>query len=231
LFDGEKIDSASPPSDRIAAAKSVLNPKGYTNKWSNANIDYTEANIGKNVKIKDTIYQNYVSIQPVIQEVKDTLMKNEFNKDEYNTYRESTKSDESAFMHIRRGDYAGTSWEQPIEYFFRGLDELEKNPSIKKIYIISNDIEWCKSHDAEWKQHTKKEIEYDGTPNELEALYRMILCRGGAVISGSTFSSWGAILGPDMNPTSTLVYPLIVGQYAGVENPFNFPSRWIGIKL
>jgi hypothetical protein len=111
------------------------------------------------------------------------------------------------------------------------LDELEKNPSIKKIYIISNDIEWCKSHDAEWKQHTKKEIEYDGTPNELEALYRMILCRGGAVISGSTFSSWGAILGPDMNPTSTLVYPLIVGQYAGVENPFNFPSRWIGIKL
>ena len=117
LFDGKRIDSASPQSERIAAAKSVLNPKGLTNKWSNTNIDYTEANIGKNLKIKDTAYQNYVSIQPVIQEVKDSLMKNEFNKDEYKNYRDSTKSDESAFMHVRRGDYTARNWQQPLEYF------------------------------------------------------------------------------------------------------------------
>lgn len=231
LFDGKRIDPASPQSERIAAAKTVLNTGTSMNKWSNANIKYTDTNIGKNIKIKDTLYQNYSAIQPVIQEVKDSLMKNEFNKDEYKNYRDSTKSDESAFMHVRRGDYAGTAWELAIDYFFKGLDELEKNQSIKKLYIISNDIEWCKSHDAEWKKHFTKEIEYDGTPKELEALYRMILCTAGAIISGSTFSSWGAILGPDTNPKSTLVYPLIVHQYAGVENPFSFPPRWTGIKL
>jgi len=231
LFKGEMINSVSPPSDRITAAKSVLNPKGYTNKWSNMNIEYSEVNVGKNVKIMATQYQNYSSIQPVIQEVKDSLMINEFNKDKYNKHRESTKSDESAFMHVRRGDHVDLKWEQPLEYFFRGLEELEKNPSIKKIYIISNDIEWCKTHDADWKQHIKKEIEYDGTPNELEALYRMILCRAGAVISGSTFSSWGAMLGADMNPNSTIVHPLVVPYYPNVENPFMFPPRWIGIKL
>ena len=103
---------------------------------------------------------------------------------------------------------------------------MNKDPNIKKIWVISNEIDWCKK--IPWK--TDREIEYYDSKNELEVLYKMMICSAGAVISASTFSSWGAMLGADMNSASTVVYPINwLTHDADGDNPLDFPSRWKGI--
>ena len=56
--------------------------------------------------------------------------------------------------------------------------------------------------------------------NELHTLYCMIKCKGGAVISNSTFSWWGAILGEN----NKVVYPK---NWYGDAKPTLFPEGWI----
>jgi hypothetical protein len=68
--------------------------------------------------------------------------------------------------------------------------------------------------------------------NELQTLYAMMLCEAGAVISNSTFSSWGAMLGADKNTKSTIVYSKTwITAFPGEPpNPLRFREEWIGIE-
>ncbi len=205
-------------------------------KWSNANIKYNSSS-GKNAVIPDRLYQNYLAVQSVIPTVKEMFTKNEFEHASKKSAYESIKSktpEGSAFIHVRRGDYKERNWELQDDFYIRGLEELNKDPNIKKIWVISNDLDWCKK--IPWK--TDKSLDYYDSKSELEVLYKMTICSAGAVISASTFSSWGAMLGPDMNPTSTIVYPLSWLTHGPVNssnlknypsNPMQFPSRWKGI--
>ena len=216
---------------RIAAANSILEPKNgqATAPWSNANIKYN-ASSTKNAKIQERLYQNYSGIQKVIPVVKDILMKNEFSsKDIYRDLESDTQSKTSAFIHVRRGDYEAIGWVLGADYYLRGLDELEKDMNIKTVWIISNDLDWCSK--VKWDARTKKTIKFYDSKNELEVLYKMILCMAGAVISPSTFSAWGAMMGADLNPRqATIVYPFnwLTHDTDG-DNPLMFPKCWIGI--
>ena len=96
-----------------------------------------------------------------------------------------------------------------------------KDAGVEKIYLLSDDLEWCKK-------------KFDGLglipfeeEDELKTLYLMSLCKGGAVISPSTFSAWGAILGPDENKKATIVYPN--KWIEGKKNRLDFPAWWHGI--
>ena len=123
----------------------------------------------------------------------------------------------SAFMHVRRGDYAEAGTSLGRDYYQRALKELDTVENIKDIYILSDDLPWCKEQN--WV--SSKAIQWFESPNELEALYLMSLCLAGAIVSLSTFSTWGAILGPGQNESSTIIYP--------VELKVDFPSRWKAI--
>ena len=203
----------------------------FTKKLSTANIP-NKNHIRKNIKMKSTFYQNYSFIHAVIPKVKRSLEKHEFNKENYTAVKPRIASPaHSAFMHVRRGDYSKYGWYLPIEYYFNALKELEKEPNIKKIYIVSDDLAWCKEHDSKWKEHVTDpaKIEYLDGLNELETLYAMMLCEAGAIIANSTFSAWGAMIGADIaSPhTSIIVYPSPWLNYFGKDpNPLAFPERW-----
>jgi len=219
--------------ERFDAAKQLFNNKSsFVQKWSDANIDYNKNhNSGRNVKLMDTLYQNYSSMHTTIPEVKESLMKHEFHKEHYKRFKTMIPSKHSAFMHIRRGDYDKYGWYLPIDYYSNALTALEKDHNIQKLYIISNDLAWSKEHDSSWKKHTTKPIEYLDGLNELETLYVMTLCEAGAIISNSTFSAWGVMMGADMSPHSTIIYPSPWLKPTGTEpNPLSFPERWIPIK-
>jgi hypothetical protein len=124
-------------------------------------------------------------------------------------------------MHVRRGDYGKVSLS--AEYYNRGLAELEPNEKIKKLYILSDDMAWCKA--TTWNTH-KETIWFD-EPDEMKALYLMSLCHAGALLSASTFSTWGAILGADKNPESVIVYPK--DWITGPSSRIKFPERWKAI--
>jgi len=173
------------------------------------------------------LYQNYSAVKSAIPAVKDILTTNEFSKPEYDNIRSDTPPG-CAFIHVRRGDYKERGWALGEDYYLRGLDELEKNSGIKAVCIISNDLDWCKR--IPWASHTKKPIEYYDSPNELNVLYKMTVCDAGAVISPSTFSAWGAMMGPDMKPNTTIVYPFSwLTHDADGDNPLTFPDTWKGI--
>jgi hypothetical protein len=177
------------------------------------------------------VYQSYEKIKHVIPKIKSILLKNEFNKDIYKTYKNLIDSPTTAFMHVRRGDKVARGEDLQTKYFINGLTELNKNNNIKTIYIFSDDIEWCKTQDSVWKSNTtNKIIEYFDNKDELIVLYAMLLCEAGALLSNSTFGMWGAMLGADSNPNSTIVYNLKPGDHPGKANPFKFPERWIGLE-
>jgi hypothetical protein len=119
----------------------------------------------------------------------------------------------AAFIHIRRGDYLKqptVHWTQSQEYYEAAVQTLSTKPL--HWYVLSDDIAWCKQQP--WLQGKQ----FVDEP-ELTALAFMSLCEGGAVISNSTFSWWGATLAGA--PT---VYPT---KWYKDEKPDLFPAGWV----
>ena len=171
------------------------------------------------IYIGNYYYQHYDNIKTVISEVRDALI-----PQLKMTYGDVIDNPEStAFIHIRRGDFLtedGGTRVLPIEYYYKGLNNLNTVKNLKTIYIISDDIEWCKQHN--W--NTFNEIVYFNNPDELLTLYLMSQCRVGAILSNSTFSCWGALLGP-YNYNGTVIHPKS-GSFLK-----SLPGDWIGIDV
>ena len=202
---------------RLEASKkileSVVNPH---NSWKNTNIP---ENSDKNIMfVYGTPFQNYTAIQSAIPTIREDFKK--VFEERYPGFKDTIPAT-SAFMHVRKGDYGGASLDR--EYYQRALKELDTVEGIKDIYVLSDDIPWCK----EQKWESLKTIQWFESSDELHALYLMSLCVAGAIISASTFSSWGAILGPDQNESSTIIYP--AGWITGPSSKIEFPSRWKAI--
>ena len=99
---------------------------------------------------------------------------------------------------------------------------LDSNSKIQKIYIVSDEIEWCKQQNFD-----SSKIVYFDSKDELETLYVMSLCKMGCAISNSTFSTWGAFLGSDANKDSMIIYPSKLGiRVPGSSSALRFPNRW-----
>ena len=228
------IDKEADVNERMQVAQTILNIADVhaTAKWKNQNIQYN-ATKKTNARMPVRLFQNYSAIEGVINEVKERLIHKEFRKSKYDALRKGTDSATSAFVHVRRGDYLGIGWHLNEDYYKRAVETLKtesqkKNTEIKTLWIVSTDREWCESV---WGKETDS-LKYFESKNELEALYKMMLCEAGGVLSASTFSSWGGMMGPDRVVNSTIVYPLnwLTHDNDG-DNPLNFPDdgKWIGI--
>lgn len=208
--DGEVLKSRIEASTHIL--QSVVNPH---NSWKNTNI---AENSSKNMRLAITFFQNYGAIQSAIPTIREDFKK--VFEERYPGFKDTIPAT-SAFMHVRKGDYGGASLDR--EYYQRALKELNPVEGIKDIYVLSDDIPWCK----EQKWESSKTIQWFESSDELHALYLMSLCVAGAIISASTFSTWGAILGADQNESSTIIYP--EGWITGPSSKIEFPSRWKAI--
>ena len=196
------------------------------NKFKTNNIVF---NTKKNIHLKEGYYQNYESIQPVLPELRDEF-KEVFEKmypalkDKFNQKKDLNKtlSEVSTFMHVRRGDYGDHAL--PSKYYQDALDVLNKTKTIKHLYILSNDLNWCKNQ--KWNTYNL-EVQWVTNNDELYLMYLMSLCIGGAIISHSSFSLFGVLLGADKSNTSTIIYPS--KWYLANSNKLSFPSRWTKI--
>jgi hypothetical protein len=186
----------------------------FWDPWSPISLPSTD----KYVYLSQQWYQDFPSIQSVIPEVRKSVV-----SVLEGLYPEVDIEPSSAFIHVRRGDY--TNDENKIHlldmtYYNKAIESLNANTEISRYYMFSDDIAWCKQQ--EW--NTKRPIEYVNEPNEMKSLYMMSKCKGGAAISNSTFSTWGAILGP-YESGGTIVYPSKWLYGAST----NFPTEWVRI--
>ena len=183
-----------------------------------------EEDKSKNLIMGDSYYQNYAAIKSVIPTIRSDFA--DVCDKRYRGFKESIKPS-SAFLHVRRGDFGNKAL--GADYYKKGLSILDGKSEIESIYILSDDLDWCKSQGFE-----SSKIKWFDNPeeakDEIKTMYLMSLCKAGACISGSTFSTWGAILGPDENEKSTIVIPSkwFAGFHvADIEaSDFQFPSRW-----
>lgn len=89
-------------------------------------------------------------------------------------------------LHIRRGDYLNLSEYHNIldlEYYYKAIDKIG---SYDKIYIFSDDIEWCSD---KFQNH---DCIFVSEP-DIESLFLMSISKHN-IIANSSFSWWGAWL-------------------------------------
>ena len=228
IVNATKMNKTPNIEKRINEAESMIsNNRFILNSWTVSTT--TQGNNIKNVKVPVNLYQNYPSVIAIVPKLKQILQKNEFYKSVYTQYKNIIDSSNSAFMHVRRGDKVERGQSYDAMYYLNALQKLENSPLIKNVYIVSNDKAWCTSHLPMWKKSFTKNLEYKDIQDEVETLYLISLCEAGAILSSSLFGVWGALLGADMNPKSTIVYKSVSPEYPGRTNPLMFPSRWIGI--
>ena len=186
--------------------------------WDPWNTDSIPTNSDKYVFIPDQWYQHFPSMRGVIPSVRKTTV------DKLRElYPDTRVEDGAAFIHVRRGDYTDSinnTYLLDMDYYNKALAKIDTNTDVKRYYILSDDIRWCRQQ--QW--NTTKQIIYVDEPNEMKALYMMSQCKAGAIISNSTFSTWGAILGA-YESGGTIVYPSKWLYGASTE----FPADWIRI--
>jgi len=174
----------------------------------------------KYLYIESEYFQYFPAIVNIISDVRNTLHKNLKAR-----YPNMHIHSDSCFLHVRRGDFINHSEEGirnsllDMDYFSKALKYLD-NKGNNTLYIFSEDLEWCKTQI--WD--SDKEIIYIDEPDELKTLYMMSLCKGGAIISNSSFSTWGAILGA-YERGSPIIYP----KKWMFDANLNFPEDWIKI--
>lgn len=186
----------------------------FWDPWSPSTIPLTT---DKYIYIPNQWYQHLPSIQLVLPEVKTKILGTLEN-----LYRDTRVEQGGAFMHVRRGDYmeqGNTPYLLDNDYYLKALKHLNSRENIKTINVFSDDIAWCKQQG--WD--SPKEIVFVDEPDEMKALYMMSQCTEGAIISNSTFSTWGALLGA--SESGVVVYPS--KWLYGAETAF--PSSWIRI--
>lgn len=196
-----------------------------------------DKDISSNTEIHDlknkTYFDGYWQMPHFIEKYRDKIiesLKEPDFADDYNKKAlEFIKTDKTAFIHIRRGDYIGHKIFGGIctlRYFETGINILRKKHGFNRFIIFSNDIDWCITNlsnflegcetcFADWNINEKSYLD----------LYLMKECKG-ALISNSSFSWWGAWL-------SKVEIVLCPEKWTNIEGRHDdiYPSGWIKITI
>ena len=138
----------------------------------------------------------------------------------------------SAFLHVRRGDYAsGGTFEfhgmLAMQYYNEAVARIRAGYEGAQFFVFSDDPDWCRANfpgDFVFVDHNKPSI--GSVPGqEHEDIWLMSLCRHGA-IANSSFSWWGAWLG-DTQPGRLVFAPNRWFTAANAESRDIVPDRWI----
>jgi hypothetical protein len=150
-------------------------------------------NLGSNVYLEGwwQSYKYFSNIEDVIK--KDFTLKNKLPLNIENLV-EVIKKENSLCIHVRRGDYVGNKYHEIVgkEYYDKGIEKMKSMTSIDKIYVFSDDIEWCKDNMKFDLPTMFVGNEYSGIKNEGHIIL-MSACRN-FIIPNSSFSWWGAWL-------------------------------------
>jgi hypothetical protein len=220
LFANSKSVEGSDPAikERMNKSTTILEKAGANPhaKWVNTNI---VANTSKNVILASTYFQNYGAIKGVIPDMRKEIV-GTLEKLYAEELKSTIDSETSAFMHVRRGDYEYHKQVLSKEYYQNGINEVSKLEGLKKVYVFSNDLEWCKAQGFTIGEG--KSVDMVDQQDELKALYLMCLCKRGAILSASTFSLWGAIFGAATHTNALIIYPkqwFLTGDTSALELP------------
>ena len=133
----------------------------------------------------------------------------------------------SICLNIRRGDFVNNPSHGFVgmEYVTKAVDHMRRNVGNQKIYVFSDEIDWCKQNLKFGCPHFFVTHDYAGESFSAY-LYLMIKCSH-FIIPNSTFGWWGAWLSD--NPEKIVVAPKRWLNAPGIDTSDIIPRSWITI--
>lgn len=129
-------------------------------------------------------------------------------------------------LHIRLGDYTILPHHH-INTWRYVSHALQRVPRGKRVHVFSDDIETARDSLLTLSEGLGLELTWSKTTRDVEALYEMSLCHGGAIAANSTFSYWGATFARQScpNPTAFRAFmPSSMGM--GQPDPTDYVPPW-----
>lgn len=116
------------------------------------------------------------------------------------------------FLHVRLGDYKILPHHQIDfnQYYTKAMKHIPKDA---RVFLFSDEIEQFGKHLQDFFLGLGLQVTPVKLDDELETLYVMSQCWGGAVVANSTFSWWGSYFARKYHPKPS--------QYIAV-----YPSNW-----
>ncbi|MSU54266.1 MAG: alpha-1,2-fucosyltransferase [Candidatus Staskawiczbacteria bacterium] len=140
---------------------------------------------------------------------------------------EQIQSHNSVCINVRRGDFVNSSFHRTFgqDYYQKGVNKIKESSPIDKIYIFSDDIEWCRNNLSFPFPCMIVGHEYAGSKFE-EYLFLMSACKY-FVIPNSSFAWWAAWFCD--NKTKQVITPRQWSQDQSVNKNDIVPKEWITI--
>lgn len=170
-------------------------------------------------------WQNEKYFKDIKEEIsREFTFKGTFNVQTYRLAKEISDCN-SLCLNIRRGDYINnpTHGFTGTEYINQAVETLRKKVDIQKIYIFSDDMDWCRQNLSFDVPHSFVTQDYAG-PKFSSYLYLMTQCRH-FVIPNSTFGWWGAWLSG--YPQKIVIAPKRWVGVPGLDTSGIIPEGWI----
>ncbi|MFJ1262524.1 alpha-1,2-fucosyltransferase [Capnocytophaga canis] len=130
-------------------------------------------------------------------------------------------------IHIRRGDFlTGTNAmiysEIGVKYYLEGLEKLNREQGIGKVYVFSDDFQAIINDIKEIsKIYTVELMQGNSVLQDI----RMLMCFKRYVLGNSTFAWWGAKLSEAQNPR--VVVPATPWKINFKKEVTPYPKNWI----
>lgn len=122
-------------------------------------------------------------------------------------------------MHVRRADYVTDyNWALPLEYYINALEYFKALYGQFTLFVFTDDKKWCISNIPKANVMNLKDVQ------EIQLMGQF----DGLIISNSTFSSWAAMLGQQLN----VVAPDVWRDDKGGLDPYNkwiYEPHWIRV--
>lgn len=233
IHNGYEIPNVFALKKTIPSSNSSSLVMRFVLKWkfwpiANEKFPFTDSIIGNNrlfyngywqsekwfASIKDQIYYNF--------DFKGITKKNLIEVQKMNDC-------ESVSIHIRRGDYLNTSLYKgccEIDYFKKAISYIRTKKEFTKLWIFSNDIQWCKESLLSFVDKNTVFVDWNNGTISYQDMYLMTQCKNN-IIANSSFSWWGAYLNQHHNK-------IVIAPKRWTNAPFEqykdiIPESWIKI--
>ncbi|MFZ2150098.1 MAG: alpha-1,2-fucosyltransferase [Minisyncoccia bacterium] len=133
----------------------------------------------------------------------------------------------SVCVHVRRGDYVGNKNHEIVdnEYYIKGIEYIKNHASVDKIYVFSDDIEWCKNSLKFEFSTVFVDSVYAGEKGEGH-MFLMSKCKN-FIIANSSFSWWAAWL--SNNKEKIVICPKQWFPDKSIYTNDLIPKEWVRI--
>ena len=163
----------------------------------------------------------------ILRDVKPRYYPIEVNLQAHETARAIVQAKSSCFVHVRRAvhptaDYPEVHGVLSLDYYRAAMKLL---PADTRLFVFSDDVDWClKNFTA--PNFMNGLVAYTVTGNDaVTDLFLMSLCDH-AIIANSTFSWWGAWLGPDIHDGTVIAPKQWFAPTSNYDATDIVPERW-----